>query len=501
MKSLMPQTDETRVASPILWQSAKKCSQSPRLWRPIQAGLILSDALAIMAAFRAAYWIRFEMALPLFRLDVVPPPLFYYRLFAVLVPIWVIIFALLGLYQKKNIFGGLKEYALVFRGATIGMLILIVAGFVDPGFIIARGWLSLSWVLGFLFPEGNRFLWRRLVYQMRLRGYLLSPAIVVGANEEGLMLAEQILDWKTSGLNLIGIVDGAGSLDETPDFPLPLLGECRDLEAIVRAHDVQELVIATSALTRKEFTDIFKRFGVSDHINLRMSSGLFEVITTGLEVKEVAYIPLVSINKVRLTGGDRVMKFLLDYGLTLPALLLISPFLLLIAIAIRLDSSGPALYRRRVLGLYGKEFDAYKFRTMHVDGDKILDTYPELKAELQESHKLKQDPRITRVGRLLRKFSLDELPQLLNVLRGEMSLVGPRMISPEEIREYEKWGMNLLTVRPGITGLWQVSGRSDITYEERVRLDMYYIRNWSILLDLHLLLRTIPAVLSRRGAY
>ena len=153
------------------------------------------------------------------------------------------------------------------------------------------------------------------------------------------------------------------------------------------------------------------------------------------------------------------------------------------------------------MGVNGKQFEAFKFRTMYTNGDQILEQFPDLKTELEQNHKLRNDPRITKTGALLRKTSLDELPQLLNVLRGEMSLVGPRMISPPEMEMYAQNGMNLLTVKPGITGLWQVSGRSDVSYEERVRLDMYYVRNWSIWLDLQLLFQTIPAVLFRRGAY
>jgi lipopolysaccharide/colanic/teichoic acid biosynthesis glycosyltransferase len=180
---------------------------------------------------------------------------------------------------------------------------------------------------------------------------------------------------------------------------------------------------------------------------------------------------------------------------------LISPLLLIIAVAIKLDSPGPVIHRRRVMGVNGKQFDAFKFRTMRIDGDAILDSHPELKAELAQNHKLKDDPRVTRLGRLLRKYSLDELPQLINVIRHEMSLVGPRMISPEEMEKYHQWGTNLLTIRPGITGLWQVSGRSDISYEERVRLDMFYIRNWTVWLDLQLLIRTLPAAIKGEGAY
>jgi lipopolysaccharide/colanic/teichoic acid biosynthesis glycosyltransferase len=232
-----------------------------------------------------------------------------------------------------------------------------------------------------------------------------------------------------------------------------------------------------------------------------MSSGLFEIITTGLQVRELGTVPLVGVNKMRLTGIERFGKLALDYAITIPGLILLSPFLAAIVIAIKLDSPGPIIHRRRVMGARGRQFDAFKFRTMRLDGDAILQSRPDLQEELQLNHKLKDDPRVTRVGRILRRVSLDEVPQLINVLRREMSLVGPRMITPEEISKYNQWDLNLLTVQPGITGLWQVSGRSDVSYDERVRLDMYYIRNWTFWFDLQLLIRTIPAVLFGRGAY
>ncbi len=153
------------------------------------------------------------------------------------------------------------------------------------------------------------------------------------------------------------------------------------------------------------------------------------------------------------------------------------------------------------MGVNGKEFYAYKFRTMRIDGDKILAAHPELMEEYKRSFKIKDDPRVTRLGKILRKASIDELPQIFNVLKNEMSLVGPRMICPEELEKYNQWDMNLLTVKPGITGLWQVRGRSDVSYEERVRFDMFYIRNWTFWLDVQILFQTIPAALSRRGAY
>jgi exopolysaccharide biosynthesis polyprenyl glycosylphosphotransferase len=282
---------------------------------------------------------------------------------------------------------------------------------------------------------------------------------------------------------------------------LVTLGTIDQLDEIVNRLGIEELILATSSLSRVQMLSMFERYGFSETVNLRMSSGLFEIITTGLNVKEFAYVPLVGVNKLRLTGTDWILKAALDYVLATTALILLAPVLIGLAIVIKLDSPGPIIFRRRVMGLNGQTFDAFKFRTMVVEGMEILKAHPELEKELLEKHKLKHDPRVTRLGRWLRRLSLDELPQLFNVLRREMSLVGPRMISPAEMSEYERWGYNLLTVQPGITGLWQVRGRSDVTYEERVRLDMYYIRNWTIWLDLQLLWQTVPTVLKGIGAY
>ncbi|MCA9942139.1 MAG: sugar transferase [Anaerolineales bacterium] len=201
------------------------------------------------------------------------------------------------------------------------------------------------------------------------------------------------------------------------------------------------------------------------------------------------------------TQYNRAMKLALDYALALPGLLLIAPLFIFLALLVKLDSPGPVFHRRRVLGKDGRVFEAFKFRTMYVNGDEILARYPKLRRELNKNYKLKCDPRVTRVGTFLRKFSLDELPQLLNVLARDMSLIGPRIIAPEEISKYGQYGKTLVRVMPGLTGLWQVSGRSNTTYDERVALDMQYIATWSVWLDIKILLRTIPAVMKGDGAY
>jgi exopolysaccharide biosynthesis polyprenyl glycosylphosphotransferase len=462
--------------------------------------LIITDLVMVALAFRAAYFVRFELSISIFQM--VSPSVDYYQdLVFIIVPLWLGIFGVMGLYSRKNLLSGTQEYSLAFNATTIGMISVVAAGFLLTDFIVARGWLLLAWMFAFLFTAMGRFIIRRFVYALRVRGYFISPAVIVGVNDEARSLAEQLTIWKTSGLLILGFIDEDVPVDTPVYSNLRSLGRIDKLKSIIEQFDVKEVILTTSALSREEVVAIFKEYGVSNNLNLRLSSGLFEVITTGLQVTELASVPLVRVNKARLTGIDNVLKFMLDYLITIPGLVLISPVLLLIAVLIKLDSPGPIIYRRRVMGVNGVQFDAYKFRTMNPNGDEILERHPELKAELEENHKLVDDPRITRVGQFLRKTSLDELPQLFNVLKREMSLVGPRMISPLEMKKYDKWDMNLLTVRPGITGLWQVSGRSDVSYAERVRLDMYYIRNWSIWLDLELLMQTIPAVLRGRGAY
>jgi exopolysaccharide biosynthesis polyprenyl glycosylphosphotransferase len=469
-------------------------------WPLLIFSLIITDLVMVGLAFRSAYFVRFELSIPVFQ--IVSPSVDYYQdLVFIIVPLWLAIFGAMGLYSRRNLLGGTQEYSLAFNATTIGMISVVAAGFLLPDFIVARGWLLLAWMFAFLFTAAGRFFVRRVVYAMRVKGYFISPAVIVGINEEARSLAEQLTLWKTSGLLILGFIDDDVPADTPVYSNLRSLGKLEKLKSIIQQFGVKEVILTTSALTREEIVSIFKEYGVSNQLNLRLSSGLFEVITTGLQVTELASVPLVRVNRARLTGIDNILKFILDYSITIPGLVLISPLLLLIAILIKLDSPGPIIYRRRVMGVNGVQFDAYKFRTMNPNGDEILERHPELKAELEEKHKLVEDPRVTRVGQFLRKTSLDELPQLFNVLKREMSLVGPRMISPLEMKKYDKWDMNLLTVRPGITGLWQVSGRSDVTYTERVRLDMYYIRNWSIWLDLELLLQTIPAVLKGRGAY
>jgi lipopolysaccharide/colanic/teichoic acid biosynthesis glycosyltransferase len=220
-----------------------------------------------------------------------------------------------------------------------------------------------------------------------------------------------------------------------------------------------------------------------------------------MEKASLDSLPVSQENTRSTEQFDLWLKRALDIGVSGLSLIVLLPFLPFIALLIKLDSDGPIFYRRRVLGMSKSEFDAFKFRTMRVDGDAVLSSMPDLVEQLNRDGKLQEDPRVTRIGYWLRRFSIDELPQLGNVLRGEMSMVGPRMISPPELVRFGSYAEELLSVRPGITGLWQVSGRADLAYEDRVLLNLQYIRTRNIWFDIKILLLTLPAVFLGKGAY
>lgn len=484
----------------------------PKIWvtqstwkRAYQLVLLGSDALMLLLAFALAYWVRFYGGIPVFE-EVIPSIDHYLRLVAILIPVWLLFFAMLRLYDFQILLSGTIEYSRALNSCTSGMMLVVALSFMEPTFVIARGWLVLAWVLSSLLVCGNRWFLRRIAQALRQHGWFVTPALIVGTNAEAISLANQLRASLYSGLIVLGFVDEG--VEAEPDnrprslLGLPVLGTLNNLADIVTQRHVEEIIIATTALSREQLQDTTLQLAATPNVKMSLSSGLYEIFTTGMSVTTRNAVPLMTLNRMRLDPVEMMLKTVLDYVVVLLGSLVLLPFIAAIALLIKLDSRGPVFYRRRVLGVGGKEFGAFKFRTMVINGDEILAQNPALLAELQATHKLKVDPRITRVGHWLRRTSLDELPQFINVLLGQMSLVGPRMISPVEAEMYGRMKYNLLTVKPGLTGLWQVSGRSDLSYDERVRLDMHYIRNYSIWLDLQILFfQTLPAVFRGRGAY
>jgi exopolysaccharide biosynthesis polyprenyl glycosylphosphotransferase len=475
-------------------------------FRAVLGGMVVLDALVIAAAFAVAYGIRFIAPTtglfdPTARVDVE----FYTQLILILVPIWLGLFVVFRLYDQTILFAGLQEYASAFNACTTGIMLVILAGYLDPSLVLARAWLLIGWALAVVFMLVERFTVRRCVYFLRRRAHFMSPAYIVGANEEGVAIAEQLMATPAAGINVLGFLDDKRQLGEEVLPGVVVHGTTDQAESLIERFGIERLIVATSGIHRDNMVDLFRRFVNSRDVTMWLSSGMYEILTTGVQVQDVASVPMVSVNRVRLTGMNTFLKIVLDYVGAICGLIALSPLFLAIIIIMKLTDPGPIIYRRRVVGVGGKEFDAFKFRTMVVNAQEVLEELlardPKAREEWETFFKLKNDPRITKIGAFLRKTSIDELPQLVNVLRHEMSLVGPRMITPEEVEKYGRWGLNLFTVKPGITGLWQVSGRSEITYDERVRLDMSYIRNYSIWLDLQILVMTVPSVVMSKGAY
>lgn len=486
------------AAQGIRHVSAGDIASDRRLYR---AFLVIGDALVLFLAFTLAYWLRFQAGVAV-EPNIVPTATVYLQLTVQLIAVWLILFAVMGLYDYHNLLGGITEYTRVVNACTVGMFSVVLVSFINPGFVVARAWLVMAWVLSIGMVASYRLLMRRLAYRSRAHGHFVSPTLIVGTNAEATTLAEQLSDRMSSGVEVVGLIETRPQQNAHTVQGFTVLGNLENVVNTIQRLSVREVIVVPSALDGDQLVGVSQWLNSMPDVDMRLSSGLYEVLTTGMRVTTRNSVPLMQLNRLRLSRLETVLKSMLDYSLILLATPLLVPLFTVLYLLVKFDSPGPVFYRRRVMGVGGQEFDAFKFRTMYVNGDEILAQHPELLAQFKRDHKLKDDPRVTRMGSFLRRTSLDELAQLINVVLGQMSLVGPRMISPAEAEMYGRMKNNLLTVKPGLTGLWQVSGRSDLSYDERVRLDMFYVRNYSIWLDIQILFfQTLPAVIKGRGAF
>ncbi len=334
----------------------------------------------------------------------------------------------------------------------------------------------------------------------RRRGRALQRSLVIGLERSVAELVRTTRRHPEGGLRVVGACIGRAGADVVEG--VPVLGPpaaVRDALDAARADTV--LLTAWSDVSQEDLRRLSWDLEGSG-VDLLVAPRLAEVAVPRMHLRTVGGVPLLHVEEPEFSGVRRVAKSALDYGAVVPALVLLAPVLLAVALAVRLTSPGPVLFRQKRIGRHGRPFTMHKFRSMYVDAEDRLAEIAHLNTHGGGPlFKIPEDPRVTPVGRFLRRYSLDELPQLLDVLAGSMSLVGPRPPLPDEVAQYEDGVRRRLLVRPGITGLWQVSGRSDLTWEESVRLDLSYVENWSLPLDLSILTRTLHAVVARRGAY
>lgn len=464
--------------------------------------LVALDAVVIATAVFGGYLARFSTASPP-RMDVP------YGLIGLgLGGAWLLWLRAARGYDERVLGYGTDEYRRVAgASARLAGTVAILGYIINIG--VARGFLAIVFLLGTVGLLAARWIARKRLHRARSRGEGWSHRVlVVGDAAHVVELVRQLRREPYTGYRVVGacipealVAPRAAGSPPQHLGDVPVIGSFRSIMECATAARADTIAVTGSAeLTASRLRRLGWQLEGSG-IDLVVAPALTDVAGPRIHTRPVAGLPLIHVEQPDFTGGSKVVKNIVERTLAAWGLLLALPVLLLVAIAIKLDTRGPVLFRQRRVGQHAQEFDVFKFRTMVVDADKLRDDLTERNETNGLLFKMRQDPRVTRVGRFLRKFSLDELPQLVNVVRGDMSLVGPRPPLPREVAQYDGDVARRLLVKPGMTGLWQVSGRSDLSWEDGIRLDLYYVENWSLTADLSILWKTFGAVVRSRGAY
>ncbi|MCL4371405.1 MAG: sugar transferase [Chloroflexi bacterium] len=412
---------------------------------------------------------------------------------------WAFFLRLFGAYDPRRLSGFVDEGRAVLLGTMAGMLALASFFYLFNVEFRSRILFTYFFAIDLALLLNYRLAARYIVRSLIAGGYTARRVVLVGATKVGRELAYIIRSQPWCGLVVVGFVDDDPILEEV-DEGFQLLGNTNQLPHIIASHSVDDVIVALSSRDHEKIAEIV--LSLQTHpVRVRVVPDLFEMVSVRAQVEDFWGVPLIGLRDPVITGFDRAFKRAFDLIISSILLLLLGPVMLLIAQAIKLDSHGPALFRQRRVGENGRLFWMYKFRTMVDGADKLIPTLEEKGVYANGVYKVKEDPRVTRVGHVLRRMSADELPQLFNVLRGEMSLVGPRPEQPWIVDRYEPWQRKRLSVMPGMTGWWQVNGRSDRPMFLNTEYDLYYIQNYSPILDLVILWKTIWVVLKGKGAF
>lgn len=423
--------------------------------------------------------------------------------FALSLPVFIVVAKLYGLYsddEERTDHSTADDLVGVFHLVTVGSwLLFLVATFTDVANPSVER-LVAFWILATILVTSSRVLARALC---RRTDTYVQNTLIVGAGDVGRLIGKKICQHPEYGLNVVGFIDGEPRTCRPGLGDLPILGSPDRLVDVVRAFEVERVVMAFSKDSHEDLIGAVRSLRDLD-VQIDIVPRLFEVIGPNINVHQAEGVPMIGLPPLRLSRSSLLLKRTLDVVGAALGLLIVSPLLLGIALAIKLGSPGPVFFRQVRMGQGGRTFRIFKFRTMQVDAEERKDQVRVLSKHIAEGgdprmFKIEDDPRVTRVGRLVRRLSWDELPQLINVVRGEMSLVGPRPLILEEDDHVVDWRRQRLNLKPGITGIWQVLGRDDIPFEEMVRLDYLYVTNWSLLGDVKLILRTIPILFRSNG--
>ena len=461
-----------------------------------------ADVVLINAAIWIAWYIRYE-------LEIAPGTGegFFYHSYNAYFPLAILLTILtIGIFRFEGLYRPIRgrtfwdELYTLLNGTTTALLLIMAITFFWRPLVFSRAMYIYAALLIVALLAIERLILRLVRARLRKRGIGVDRVLIVGAGEVGRALMRNFVAQPELEYHVVGFVDDDPEKNQTDIGRFKALGNLAQLPRLLKELQVDQVIVTLPWTARDKIIAIMnlcQRYNVS----AKIVPDLFQLSLSRIAIDAVGGIPLIALREPRLGMVDDVVKRLMDLVFGFLLFLVSAIPMLIIAILIKLDSPGPILFRQKRIGRYGQEFIAYKFRSMRVGAELEQAALNDLNEARGPLFKIRDDPRCTRVGRWIRRMSLDELPQLWNVLRGEMSLVGPRPPMPNEVEQYQEWHKRRLDVRPGITGLSQVSGRSDLTFDETAMLDIYYIENWSPWMDLAILFKTIPTVLLARGAY
>src|SRR6185369_5062606 len=498
------------------------------------AALVLVDVILSLTAFILAYKLRHDTDVFLWRhrRSFLPAGVFTdfepYLSFLLFVPIvQVYMLRRYGLYKLRGEFSFGNDLAKIFSATTLAALVLVLIAFLFRQGISYRDghivWLDFSfsrlvfvcdWLISIALFWATRSIVRVIQIGYRTAEGNLIPVVVVGCGEMAQVCISEISEKRRLGYKLVGVVRARINEDvaAVTNYGVRMLGGLDDLPELVKRYGVEEVLITDTRISPRKMFEVLMECGRNHHIKYRVVPNLFDCLPGKTEIATIGSLPMIGLYEEPLRGAQRLVKRGIDVLVSVGLFLVTWPFWAALAILIKRESSGPVFLKQERVGMDGKVFLMIKFRSM-MDGvdDQAHRELMKRTINGEDANqgspdapvygKVKDDPRLTRIGSWMRRYSVDELPQIINVIKGQMSIVGPRPPIPYEVRHYKDWHRTRFRVRPGITGLWQVSGRNRLHFEEMVRLDIFYIVNWSPWLDVKIMLKTLPVVLRGDNTY
>jgi exopolysaccharide biosynthesis polyprenyl glycosylphosphotransferase len=462
---------------------------------------VLIDVILINLAFVLAYWVRYD--LQLFR--AVDPafntPYYVYLPFVALFTILlVVVYRQHGVYRLRRQVSWVDEMYAIVQGTATGTIITIVFIFLYRPAFYSRIIFIYAGVIAVVFLGISRYLKVVILRRLRRQGIGIRRALIVGAGEIARTVLRVAVANPEFGYHIVGFLDDHPAKSDTDIGRFRALGKVDSLQQIIEQQDIDEVIVTLPWQYHRKIISIMnvcERNGIRS----RIVPDLFQMRISHMHIEEFGGVPMIGIRETGISGLGQFIKRSIDVLVSGVGLVFFSPILGLVAFTIKMESPGPVLFYQERVGKNGRLFTLYKFRSMIENADEQKEQLKALNEADGPLFKIKDDPRLTRLGKWMRRLSIDELPQLYNVLMGDMSLIGPRPPIPSEVAQYNEWHKRRLEVAPGITGLSQVSGRSELTFDETALLDIYYIENWSPALDTKIMLQTIPRVLFGWGAY